>query len=882
METKRPLTPPADFMDIDPNPPNIDLSNGHTVKNSSPGTAHLTVNSAQGTSVDESEMSSVNGVNGLAVKSNNIPPIHSQSGDQPPTGGLSMSQADPAEFPDGEAANQPSLNSNSVAAQQPTSDVRDQPQPITYEQSSEIKEQRQQEDLRRDPELANGLASQELPSSVNPPTPDESAQTQVESTGSFSSVHLASTTDPPHYSPVPALEAESSVAPAGPTPSSQPRMGSPSPPDVTDQSTLRQSPSALLSPTKVSRGREDEETDVGPATKRSKVEPELGAEEGSSVPEFKVPNLPDINTNVTASDLMDTPVESRLAITNPQKKFLSKVIQNIKRSKDAIQFLIPVDPVALNIPTYPEIITKPMDLKTLEENLKADQYPDVEAFKSDFQQIVTNTITFNGPDHPITQNAQRMKGSFDRQTVNLPGPEVADPNPSDKKSRKASFPSAPKVAPSRRESRSSLPGSARSPLTAGSPQTFALGPQGLPLIRRDSTKGDGRPKREIHPPAPRDLPYANQKPKKKKFQAELRFCSHIMGELAKPKYAALVQPFAVPVDPVALNIPDYHSVIKKPMDLRTVKEKLDNGQYENAKEFEADVRLIFQNCAKYNGADHPIRHMANELEAIFDSKLAEKRQWIEMNTAISGAQSPTSSDIEDYEEEDDEEEEEEEDPELVKLKQSIAMMSKQVEMLTHKKKSPPVAGKKQGKAGKPDKKVTKKAAAAPPVKQEKKASAKASSKREAYVTYEQKQDISQRINNLSQQKMATALKIIRDNMPNLKDVQDDELELDIDELSDETLRKLYNFVKKNSTRPGDTPRAKQASAPAPTAAPSRKKHKPMSKHEQERQIEQIKGNIAQFENPTPTAEDAPDPYKYPAHANDSSGEEDDTEESEEE
>lgn len=92
-------------------------------------------------------------------------------------------------------------------------------------------------------------------------------------------------------------------------------------------------------------------------------------------------------------------------------------------------------------------------------------------------------------------------------------------------------------------------------------------------------------------------------------------------------------------------------------------------------------------------------------------------------------------------------------------------------------------------------------------------------------------------------------------------MQDDELELDIDELSDETLRKLYNFVKKNSTRPGDTPRAKPASTPAPTAAPSRKKHKPMSKHEQERQIEQLKGNIAQFENPTPTAEDALDPCK---------------------
>ena len=78
--------------------------------------------------------------------------------------------------------------------------------------------------------------------------------------------------------------------------------------------------------------------------------------------------------------------------------------------------------------------------------------------------------------------------------------------PVDKKEKTITV-SAPKPPPARRESRSSLPGSARSPVSADSQQTFALGPTGVPLIRRDSmTVGDGRPKRKIHPPAPRDLP----------------------------------------------------------------------------------------------------------------------------------------------------------------------------------------------------------------------------------------------------------------------------------------------------------------------------------------------------------------------------------------
>src|SRR5438105_15829930 len=40
-------------------------------------------------------------------------------------------------------------------------------------------------------------------------------------------------------------------------------------------------------------------------------------------------------------------------------------------------------------------------------------------------------------------------------------------------------------------------------------------------------------------------------------------------------------PFRAPVDPIQLNIPDYFAVIKKPMDLETIRKKLDQGRYHN-------------------------------------------------------------------------------------------------------------------------------------------------------------------------------------------------------------------------------------------------------------------------------------------------------------
>ncbi|KAL8720471.1 MAG: hypothetical protein Q9225_002659 [Loekoesia sp. 1 TL-2023] len=928
METKRPLTPPADFMDIDMNSQGATLSNGHHLKDSSPNTALLTGNSTQATSIDDIESTEVNGVNEPAVKANEIAnklnshyPVFNE-GDAPSIAALHQPH-DYVVDPQEEGTEESTVNSTSLLPQQPTSELREEPQPATLEQTEEIKEQKQQEDIDRDPELANGLLSDntqatELPMAMESQAPAPSVSELKSDSAPSDERHTQeptaseppiATADMPHHPPIPVPDGRLPEEPVDPAPSpSQPNSSSNQTQDPEPMSLDHQLPADPQSPSKMSRPRE-EDGDEAPAAKRSKIDGENSP--SNHVPtntDFKVPAQPGHGPVTNISTSTQNPSEPAKPITAAQKKHLIKAIQNTKRSHDAKPFLAPVDPVALNIPGYPDVVKNPMDLKTMEEKLKSDQYPSVETFKSDFDQIIQNSIVFNGIEHPVTKNGYAMGKVFERGMANLPGPEVQDPAATDKKSRKASLPLANKVVPPRRESRTSLPAAtAPSPVPAQSPTTFALNPQGIPLIRRDSTKGDGRPKREIHPPAPRDLPYANSKPKKKKYQAELKFCLHILNELAKPRYSALTAPFAIPVDPVALNIPDYHSVIKKPMDLRTIREKLENGQYENAKEFDSDIRLMFANCHKYNGPDHPIRAQAKQLEGIFDQEMTHKRTWIDANSPISGQQSTTSSDVEDEDEEEDEDEAEEaaDEDQLTKLQRSIAEMSEQVRLLQQKKKSPPAAGKKPSKGAKPEKKATKKGASGQATKAEKKAPAK-HSKKEQYVTYEQKQDISNRINSLSEPKMAKALKIIRDNMPSLKvedkplsrsslssrghvalddgltfatsqGVQDDELELDIDELSDDVLRKLHDFVKKNSKGPDEAPRPQ----PSVTAAqaPARKKNKPMSKQEQERQIQDLRNISSQFQNPTPSIENAPDAY---AVHNDSSGDEDDSEESEEE
>ncbi|KAI9367797.1 hypothetical protein BJX61DRAFT_547153 [Aspergillus egyptiacus] len=648
-------------------------------------------------------------------------------------------------------------------------------------------------------------------------------------------------TELPHHPPTGASPQSASVTA---TPAAQPQS-------EVDQE-MRDAPDVPASPTKLSRER-DAEPDEEPSAKRAKID--TGA-----LGEFKAPNLP---TPATEGH-METATVGDATMTKLQHKFLLKSIQSLKRMPLARFFKEPVDPIKLNVPHYPQVIKQPMDLGTIEQKLKNNIYQGPQGVVDDVHLMVQNALTFNGPDHLVSIEGQRVKTTFDRQMANLPkSTEIEEKKP--KKSSSA-------TSAARREPRTSI-GQAPARATGGSPQatTFALGPEGLPLIRRDSTNADGRPKRSIHPPK-RDLPYST-KPKKKKYQWELKFCQEVLDELHKPKHYFYAAPFYVPVDPVALNIPTYHSIIKKPMDLSTVQSKLNTGQYENAKEFEADIRQIIKNCFKFNLKGDPTYSAGEKFEELFNSKWSQKERYLAHHDPQTEHHSVDSS--EEESEDDDAGSDDEEEEAINRLKKQIAEMSQQLEAMTQKKKKSSPGAKK----AKSKKKDTKKTGLSSTVKKDKKSTKSSRPEKQRYVSYHEKQIISNGISNLPDKKMQEALRIIQSNVPSLKGTQETEIELDIDELPNDVLVMLLKFVKKNVPDLDDdeevsTPIASNAAPPKP------KKNKPMSKYEQEAQINMLESNLSRFQGGGGGR--SPDPVPS-VEANDSSGDsEDDSEESEEE
>ncbi|XP_064819337.1 LOW QUALITY PROTEIN: bromodomain-containing protein 4-like [Oncorhynchus masou masou] len=114
-----------------------------------------------------------------------------------------------------------------------------------------------------------------------------------------------------------------------------------------------------------------------------------------------------------------------------------------------------------------------------------------------------------------------------------------------------------------------------------------------------------------------------------KRQEQLLFCGGLIRDMLSKKHIAYAWPFYKPVDAHALGLHDYHHIIKHPMDLGTVKDKLDSRQYRDAQHFAADVRLMFSNCYKYNPPDHDVVNMARKLQDVFEMRFAKMPDELE-------------------------------------------------------------------------------------------------------------------------------------------------------------------------------------------------------------------------------------------------------------
>lgn len=540
-----------------------------------------------------------------------------------------------------------------------------------------------------------------------------------------------------------------------------------------------------------------------------------------------------------------------------QFKFCQNSLRSLKKLKDAVPFLKPVDAVALNIPHYPTIIKHPMDFSTIERKLNSSnparldpnpqnpRYYTVDGFIADVRLIFHNCLVFNGPDHIVTQMGKRIEEVFDRHVKQMPPAVENKPAPPPRKATppaplSAAPSAAKKQAPARRSSTS------------------------VPVIRRNEPEPLSRPKREIHAPAPKDFPYADAAKKSRKASHmrddgtadQLRFCSKLLQDLFKKQYYTMAHPFYEPVDWVKLEIPTYPKVVKRPMDMSTMKRKLDNREYSTPKQFYDDFKLMMRNCVAFNPPSTPVHAAGVQLQRVFDDK------WRHLPSLQPARISDDSDDDGDSDSESQTRRTiAEMETQIATLQRNVAAMknslAKPKKRKERKEREPPPP---------PPPRPAPKAAKPPP---KKKASASVVKKiipDDDVLTFDQKKDLSETITKLEGAKLERVINIIHEGVPEIRD-STEEIELEIDLLPAAVLTKLYNFV----IRPLKQPAVKRNRQGKGTGTGGLKR-KSMDEDVEAEKIRQLEERMALFEH-SGSGAPAPAPIRPAAdsdHSSDSS------------
>ncbi|XP_017121311.1 bromodomain-containing protein 2 [Drosophila elegans] len=133
---------------------------------------------------------------------------------------------------------------------------------------------------------------------------------------------------------------------------------------------------------------------------------------------------------------------------------------------------------------------------------------------------------------------------------------------------------------------------------------------------------------------------------------EMNACKVIIKRLFASSYRSIAWVFYEPLDAQFLGLHDYHEIVKEPMDLSTVRHRLNTGCYQTAADFAKEVRLIFYNTYLYTNPGHLCYEMAKKLQLIFEEMYAQVQLYAsqgkgqnadEKSSSSSSSSSSTSS-----------------------------------------------------------------------------------------------------------------------------------------------------------------------------------------------------------------------------------------------
>ncbi|KAA3676064.1 uncharacterized protein DEA37_0003543 [Paragonimus westermani] len=326
-------------------------------------------------------------------------------------------------------------------------------------------------------------------------------------------------------------------------------------------------------------------------------------------------------------------------ITTNQLEYIKReVVGRLFKEKIVWPFTRPVDHERLNLPDYPRIVKHPMDLGTIKQRLNLKFYHSSSECLDDLFTMFRNCYIFNKPGDDVVAMAMKLEQLARERLRFMPHPETEIcPQKSSKSVKPVNVlqphpthePPAPPTAINHIEG---LNGTSVSDISTSAVRCSAPSAgkkaskkkidaiDDLPQTPH-SVDDPSRDRRQIKKPK-REYEERNVG-KRLRLSEALKACNNILKDISSQRYRDLNHLFLKPVDAEAMGLHDYHDVVKKAMDLSTVKMKFESGQYHSKYEFADDIRLMFSNCYKYNGEDSDVAKVGKQLQAIFEESFSK-------------------------------------------------------------------------------------------------------------------------------------------------------------------------------------------------------------------------------------------------------------------
>ncbi|KAI9297903.1 hypothetical protein K502DRAFT_346691 [Neoconidiobolus thromboides FSU 785] len=322
-------------------------------------------------------------------------------------------------------------------------------------------------------------------------------------------------------------------------------------------------------------------------------------------------------------------------------QFGIRLVTKLELHPSSPQFRLPVDPVALGIPTYLDEIKEPMDLRHIRTTLEAKNYKSFSKLDYDIKLLYRNAQHFNQPNTWVYDEATRFEKYYNSLIANFNGTfEMGQHDILENILDRVKTHSCSEIFSSSVEFKDKMKEELDLKIISSK-------------IKKKYYTHFGEFENDFIEMLHVAFSYYDESDPK--FQHALKFEKYLVkhftrhfpdiplriGNVSKKKRLIFMDPsistlceklvkklmsnpaadaFLKPVDCKA--IPLYPLMIRQPMDLSTIKKKISAKEYKLIKDFESDVKLIFTNCYNFNGPESYYSEEAKKLETVFN------KEWV--------------------------------------------------------------------------------------------------------------------------------------------------------------------------------------------------------------------------------------------------------------